>query len=230
MENNMDNKMENKRKRDPWAETEPQTELQRISRHRSLDRFLEGWTVREVLQPDGMIRRESVYVGDYFFSNDTKKQSIARKLLYCLLFAAAIALLVICAIQRVGANITSYVGLSQGVVLMAAIWVLHSLFTYVTAPQEMTVADFKGGALSLKRSSFYLALSYLLPVLATVIHAITDPADLGRELLCVLGYLAAGVLIFFLHRTESRVKYNSKPSPEKNWVQPAFDETSDTED
>lgn len=221
--------MENKQKQGLWAETEQQSELQRISRRRSVDRHFEGWTVREVLCPNGTIRHERVYVGDYYFSADSKKQSILRKILYCLLIAAAIALLIVCAVQRVDANRMGYVGLSQGVVIMAAIWVLYGLFTYVTAAWEMTVADYKGGALALKRSSFYLALSFLLPALATLVHIVIDPAFLGRELLCILGYLAGGVLIYLMHRIESRIEYGSKPSPEKNWVQPAFDEPSDTE-
>jgi len=217
----MENKKIKQKKRDPWAETEQETR-QFEKRQRSLDRYLEGWIVREVLQRDGTVLRERVYVGDYYASCDTKKQTVLRKIGYCLLFAAAIALFVVSAIQPVGANMMGFVGLSQGVVLMAVIWVMCSLFTYITAPRKMTVSDYKGGALAVKRSSFFMAIAYLLPALATLVHIFIDASDLMVEILCILGYLAAGALLFLVHRIESHMVYEKTPSPEKNSAHSAF--------
>ena len=35
-----------------------------------------------------------------------------------------------------------------GLEVLTVIWVMCSLFTYITAPRKMTVSDYKGGALA----------------------------------------------------------------------------------
>lgn len=182
---------------------------------RSLDRYFEGWQVREVLSASGNVRSERVYVGDYYTTAETKRARILRKIAYVLLFAAALALFVLAAVQPTGANRMGFAGLTQGVTLLAMIWVLNGLFSYVTAPKEMTVSDYKSGVLALKKSSFYMMLSFALPALATLIHLIADPVQWKTELLCTLSYLAAGAVTAVLQFSEKRLVYMTRPSPER---------------
>ena len=220
MEMNMQKQVEKNNPLSPDEQSGFETaERTRVRGRKSLDRFLEGWIVREVLDTNGNVRRERVYIGDYYKSEESKSARILRKIGYLLLYAASIALFALAAVQQTGANIKGYVALTQGLVVLAMIWVLNGMFSYLTAPAEMTVADYKGGSLSLKKSSFVLALSFALPALTTLIHLFADSADRGRELLCVLGYLAAGGLMLLVWLMEKKLVYNSRPSPEKQWTQ-----------
>lgn len=182
---------------------------------RALDRYLEGWIVRETLDANGKTCREYVYVGDYYLSGEKRGQRILRKLGYTALFAAAMALLLLGATRYTGANSAGYVAISQGLVLLCAVWVVSSLFTYVTAPHKLVVSDYKSGVKTLLKSSRTLALAFACPALATLVHQFADPAQRGTELLCVLGYLAGGALMLLLHLLEKRVVYTAVPSSER---------------
>lgn len=183
---------------------------------RALDRYLEGWITREVLTPAGNVRRENVYVGDYYTAAESKSRHRLRKAFYCLLFILSVALFVLAATRHIAVNAIGYTGLTQGISLFAMIWVLNGLFVYITAPYKMTVGDYKGGVLSLKRSSFYMALSLALPALATLVHLLSDLSAWRTELFCIVCYVFAGGSIFLVHLAEKKLVYTSLPSPEKN--------------
>ena len=199
-------------------EKERRADADRMRTRKSLERYLEGWTVRETLTPEGNIRRERIYIDDYYYTSETKKQRILRKVLYVLLFVVSVALFGISAVQPVRANYAGYVGLAQALALLSAIWVLCSLFTYVTAPQEMTVGDYKSGVLALQSSGLITTIAFALPAAATLVHLIFEPAQWGNELLCVLGYLASAALIMLIRLLEKKLTYYLRPSPDKKWA------------
>jgi len=182
---------------------------------RALDRYMEGWITREVLTASGKVRRESVYTGDYYTAAEPKSRYMLRKAVYGLLFVLAVVLFVLAATRPIAANSKGYTGLAQGVSLFAMIWVLNGLFTYATAPYAMTVGDYKGGVLSLKKSSFYMAIALALPALATLVHLLTDMSAWRLELFCIAGYVLAGGIMLLVHFAEKKLTYTSYPSPDR---------------
>lgn len=207
-----------------WEDRAASDERSRMKRRRAIDSYLEGWIVREVLSPNGNRRNERIYVGDYYTPQETKQRNILRKLVYFLLFAASIAVFVLSVVQEVPANSVGYVGLSQGIALLSMVWVLNSLFTYATAPHRMTVGDYKGGSLALKKSCLWMAIAALLPAAATLVHLFGDPTARGRELLCVLGHLLTGAIILLVRAMETRLVYDKQPSPDAKWSADAAEE------
>ncbi len=181
-------------------------------------RFFEGYSEITVPNPDGKgTRIQRIYTGNYYRQDLTKGQRILLRGLYVLLFLCIVYLFGSSATLPLASNSTWYVVLSQVVSIPFLFWILIAFFSYLPAEGDLTINAYRNSSLALQRASLGSAISPGVVVLATLAFMALNPLDRSLvQLLCVVKYIAGGLLALLMNRAERKINYLIIPNQAKS--------------
>lgn len=184
-------------------------------------RYFKDYAEKQVVEPDGRLRIERIYVGRYYMRKLSPRQRLLRKALYAVLYLAACALFLHAAVENAAVNRTWFVVVPSTLSLLSFFWLLVPVFFYMTAPKEMVVRTYKDSSGNLIRLSLITAILLSVTAAAAVVRALTAGGELSA-FVAAGQYIAAGAILFCLCWLEKRQPYEVLPPtnrrPEKSVV------------
>lgn len=179
---------------------------------KSYHRHFEGYTEVESVNSKGKIVIERIYTGNYYRLDLPRNKRVLLRIAYAFLWLIACALFGFAASRPIGANVTWYLAIVQMVTICSLAIVLFSFIAHCTSPRDMTVGDWKGSSVNMKRRSGFTALVLGLNCLLTVLYLFLKGDDRGMHLLCIALYAISGILMVVMNRLEASVPYMTFPS------------------
>lgn len=191
-----------------------------INRHsRTYNQYFENWIEYETTSPEGKKRILRLYDGAWYTLDMSRRKKILCKLMYAAIWLLSGVLFFLAALQWTAGNNQFYVLVFEAAALI--FWVLcgYYLILHLITPLKMTIGQYKGGPIALSNFAKLSCPAYLGAAVTMVIHAFTRAGDdIVRELLCSLGFLASGAVLFSLCIIEKKMPYDitpSRPEPPK---------------
>lgn len=181
---------------------------------RAYHRHFEGYRETEIIDAKGRTRIKRDYVGEWYSQDLTCGKRIALKITLAALWALTAAVFLFTASRTTRANASWYVTISEFGVVAGFLWTIVSLVLYLTAPEKMTIGDYRSASKGVLRGSLCIAGFSLLTMLLTALHALLGSGTWTGELLCCVGFLTATALAVFMNRLEANVPYIRTSSTE----------------
>ena len=190
---------------------------------RPYHRYFKDYAEKQVIEPDGKLRIERIYVGRYYARKLSPRQRLLRKVLYAVLYLAACAVFLHAAVENVAVNRTWFVVVPSTLSLLALFWLLVPMFFYMTAPKEMIVRTYKDSSGNLIRLSLITAILLSVTAVTAVVQTFVAEGGIELSALVVAGqYIAASAILFCLCWLEKTQPYEILPPtnkrPEKSVV------------
>lgn len=207
--------------------TEEDEEKARSWHRASYHGYFENFDERKVMGRDGRMHTQRVYCGDWYEPDLEGFRLIWHKITLCLLWAAALALMIICATSELEGNNLRMVGTLSIVNLLIMGWHMTSLFNMCITKRQMTISEYKSSAKRFKTTSIVCIIGLLVLAFATVVGGIAMKDNAGTLLLCFCGHAAAAALMFAGNRMEAAVNYSITPSEGKIAMKAKTEETLD---
>lgn len=176
--------------------------------------YFEGYAETKIPGKNGRgYRVERVYVGHYYTLPGGRRSKAMHMAIHCALFLLAAAAVIIGAAQPGGANGVWYVVIPTFGVIMSMVFLATGLASYITAPEKMTVGEYKAGATRIVRWSQIGMVAALVAALGSLIHMFACPADApgasaGTCAFCAAGTLCLFAINYFERHTEYEVLEN----------------------
>ena len=181
---------------------------------RAYERHFEGYleTPQEI---PGRKRSKSVrtYVDSFWIQNLPSKQRIGYRILFVILFLLSLPPFLYSTTRPIDANTLWFVTLPQALSLFALAWSALCLYRYCTAPQKMTVRQYRQAVMHFHHSSCtaWVALAFL--TISYLILALNTSVDCTQALLCALLCLSSCLCVLAVFLAEHRVKYTEHENP-----------------
>ena len=180
-------------------------------------RNFEDYKSFEYLDERGQKHVRRVYTGRYYTPPFSKKQYALRKLLYAALFLASAVLYGFAATRFLDVNLFWGSVVLSIVCVLGLCWVMIALFNYLLAPHTRTIGDQKTSTGMLIPACVWTAAALALTAAENAAYLAFRPQKVGEQLLCIVLYLAAAGLLFFLRELERRVSYLSRQADTGDW-------------
>jgi hypothetical protein len=180
---------------------------------RAYHKYFEGYAEEQTVQPDGRIRIDRVYIGNYYRQDIMDRQRLERRVLYAGLYLFALALFIHAGTRNTSMNVVWYVSAPIALSLLALFWMLVPMCYYITARREMVIRVYRESSKRLIEATFVTAIALALTALCAFIHLmITPPGELGPSLFYAGGYIVGGGSILGIHLLERRLPYIALPA------------------
>lgn len=173
--------------------------------------YFEGYAEFTRLDDRGRRHVERVYAMPYERAIITEKERIWRKLGYPLLWVLAVIGLFASALPGGGATRSVLSVIPTVAALLALVFCGRGLYNTCTAPEKMTIGQYRAGSEMLVRWAGIGALCLLLTGAGILVYLLLHPGegDLVQALWTILGGGALGCL-FLLERS---IHYEKVPNP-----------------
>lgn len=188
-------------------------------RRRSYEKYFEGYTTYQVIQPDGTKKAYREYTGPIYRQDYDSAQLTRRKVGLAALLLAALVLHFGAQFFNIPSNRSWYISFSAMIPMVFLVVCAFSLGTYLGAGAELKIREFREGVTRLSRMSRYAAISSAAPILTTILMFILQPGSFRTlDLLrfAMFGLSAAGA--FMLSKLSEDIKYticeSQKPKTE----------------
>ena len=176
---------------------------------RAYHRFFEGYKEQEVVDERGKVHIQRIYCGVWYERELSRGQNLRQNLCYLLLWLLALAASLFLASRNYPINLTWYGALVQLLSLIGMAWVFGGFFRSWTSPRRMTIADYKGSSMAIRRGSLLCVAVLALSAALALVHSFFVEA---AEALLALGYLVPIFLFLLLNRLEANLPYSETPS------------------
>lgn len=195
----------------------------RVFHSASYHRFFEGYTEYETVNSKGKKVLKRVYTGTWYMQALEAKYYFMLRVFYCLLFAGIVFLFSHAGMTQQESGTALYVVLPEIATVCFLFYLLYTLFVgYLFVPRKMTVNDYRGSSLSLKKASAGIGLCLLadsgLTALYLLLHRDHDSSGAGAA---ALKFLGAAILAAGMYLAERRVPYKemeNDAAPRQNGV------------
>lgn len=177
--------------------------------NRAYQRYFKDFTVVRIVGKNGKPHLEHVYKGAYYKQDLCRRQKMLLRIGLIFLWVAAVMIFVICASAKLEVNRVWYVALGQAGMLLSLGWYAFCMVLYLTAPENMTEGDWKGGPKGVRKSSFSTAVLSFVAALLTLAAIVLNDACKGTEVLCVVGYTVCGGMMLLAYHLERGVDYTN---------------------
>ena len=176
---------------------------------RAYQKFFEDYEEIRVPKENGRgTRIKRIYTGDYYRKDSTDENWYAMKAVYFLAAVVTAILFVAAAFPGSGANKVWYVTIPQAASVACYFFFFRILCSYIAAPRNMTISEWKRGCRALKKALKVLVGCVLVTAACTLGYYLSHGAEFSGK---ILGYfmaylLCAGVIgvVYFL---ENKVVY-----------------------
>lgn len=172
---------------------------------RAYRKHFEGYT--ELRNPkSGKIER--IYTAKYYRIALSNKGLRIRKCVYTGIFLLATGLWAAVSLSGLPGTMTTPVSIFTALTLFPLFFSAVGLFSYCAAPRNMTISEYHGSSVRLKRAALGTAITLALAGITELIFVFRNPQSfLPGEYMGIGGYLIAGALLFVLFARENSSKY-----------------------
>lgn len=183
---------------------------------RAYARHFEGYVETSVVRPNGKIKIERIYAGDYYCQDLKMWQRVLLRVGYILLLTMAVLLYFGNGTYNLYCNQVWYVTAFQFVTMGCLIWTLYSLAEYVFSIGQLTVGEYKSVTVKLHKAPYFAAVGVILTMFASGCCFLLVPAEQPENwLYFLLGYAAAGIMLALIPTIDKCIRYNITPSEGK---------------
>ncbi|MDD6175426.1 MAG: hypothetical protein PUC59_06670 [Firmicutes bacterium] len=183
----------------------------RISVNKKL--YTKNYEVRRISLPNGSVREEVIYKGDYYCPQWTPRQKRAVKTGGALLTACSVALFVLVGLLNTAGSRQYYVLLPFLATSFPIAFNIFAIFRLLASSDRMTIDVFHNSFLRLRRSSVTAFLVAAAGIIGDVIFLILNPANYATDelmfLFGVFGIFADNLALFLIFR---RIPYTAVPN------------------
>lgn len=176
------------------------------------EKYFEGYAEYRELNKNGKgthIRR--VYTGDIYRQELARTQRIAVRIAYLVMYIFAVVMHVVVATRPLLMNYAWYVALPQALVLPASLWVCIVLFSYLPAPQDMTVFVYKSGVKPFRSATSAMAACFCFSAAMELVFLACNPEDAPHKvILCAIAHLTSAGAVWLMNRMENRIHYQKQ--------------------
>lgn len=187
---------------------------------RSYHNYFEDFEECEVLDEYGKSKIQRTYIGVWYTLDLSRAKNVLLLLGYSLLFLAAVFCFFYACSRSIPSNTQWLIILFEVVSLICLVWMVVSIFNYLTRPKKMTVYYFKSTSKSLLRSSRVSAVGLCATWVVSSVYAVA--VGFASTALLLFPLLIAAVCCFAVFLLERRMKYNKSSAREKP-LQPTDD-------
>ncbi|MCD7919016.1 MAG: hypothetical protein LUG45_02885 [Clostridiales bacterium] len=175
---------------------------------KSYNRYFDGFSEREVVTPNGGLKIEHVYTGDYYRENVPEELWKRRKIAVGFLYAIAVLLFLVCGVINCEANSCWYVILFYGITFVSVLLVTMNVFTKVTAKRDMIARVFRSAAEQYEKRMRFTAVTMFLTAGAVLVNLLINMVT-GEVtgFICFAGYVFSGMTMYRLYRLEEQNQY-----------------------
>lgn len=188
--------------------------------------WLEGYSTRTEVGPDGKKRSVSVYEGAYYTPDVSRKQWILRKTAYMALLVLAAALFLLAATAEIQGNYQKVLALLQAVDVVCVLWLFRKMISYCASGRKLTVGEYQNISKALIRTAMAAAFGFAATAAAELALLFWSvPGERGKTVLCVTLYACCGLCMWALFRLEKGLRYMECPShanQEEETSEPSF--------
>ena len=172
---------------------------------RAYRKHFEGYT--EIRNPEsGKIER--IYTAKYYRSALSNKGLRIRKCVYTGIFLLAAGLWAVVSLSGLPGTMTTFVSIFTALALFPLFFAAVGLFSYCTAPRNMTISEYNGSSVRLKWAALGAAIILAMAGIAELIFVFRNlQSFLPGEFMGITGYLIASALLFVLFALENASKY-----------------------
>lgn len=172
---------------------------QSFKHSRSYHKYFKGYAERRVPKSNGKgYKIERIYIGEYYRYGETDSHWIIKKVLYGILFIAAIACIIVAGVMKSEINFYKVVSVGQMVSVVVALYLLYRLVLNISAKRLMTIGNYEASVPSLKKAALICAICcFAVTVVMFLYKLIATKSLIGVDWL-VLGLEALGGILFLL--------------------------------
>lgn len=181
--------------------------------------YTKNYEVRQITLPNGSVREEVIYKGEYYCPQWTPKQKTAAKVGASVLVGCAAALFVLIGLLNTEGSRRYYVLLPFLLTSFPTVFEVFAVFRLWFSEDKMTIDVFHNSLLRLRKSSAAAAVIAAVGVAGDMIFLFSDPANHAADeqlfLLGVCGLFAVHMALFLMIR---RIRHKILPNAanEKN--------------
>ena len=176
--------------------------------------YFEGYAERKTPGSDGRRTRiERVYVREYYRQDVSDRARLLLRICYVPLYLLGAGIFLYTGTRQTEGNMALYVTFSCFLTLVMMLWTAIVLFSWLSAPREMTLWEYHSGSVRLRGAAFAAGILLVLDTAATGIFILLNhDSVLKGNLLSMLGFSVSALLMFTLHYAEKKVPYRKIPN------------------
>jgi len=188
---------------------------------KSYRRHFEGYSEYREKDSNGTVHIRRVYTGVWHQQKLSRPQRLRLRLFYIFFYVLSAVLFGLSVSRPVTANASWYIAAPQAMVVVGFLWLLYALVGYLTAPEKMTLADYRSVA-SLCSALRFVSAGLLICAVLVAGHAfIPARSHLVAQLICCLLLLASAGCLMLILRRENSIIYDSflseQQAPPDSW-------------
>ena len=172
---------------------------------RAYHKYFKGYAERRVPKPGGKgYKIERKYIGEYYRYDETDKMWIIKKVLYGIIFLAAVACIIVAGVLRSEINSFKVISAGQAVSVVVVLYMLYRLVLNLSAKRLMTIGNYEVSVPSLKKAALICAICCFTITLVMFLYKLIATKTLtGVDWLVLVLEALGGVLfltIFIIER------------------------------
>ena len=176
---------------------------------RAYQKFFEHYEEIRVPKENGRgTRIKRIYTGDYYRKDSSDKNWYVMKVVYLLAAVVTVALFVMASFPGNGANKVWYVTVPQAASVACFFVFFRVLCSYIAAPRNMTISEWKRGCKTLKKVLKILECCVLVTAVGTLGYYLFHGTEFSGKILCYfIAYLLCAGVLSIIYILENKVNY-----------------------
>lgn len=155
--------------------------------------YTKNYEVKRITLPDGSVKEEVIYKGDYYCPQWTPQQKRNTKIACAVLVACSVLLFVLVGLLNTAGSRQYYVLLPFLLTSFPIAFEIFAIFRLLFSSDKMTIDIFHNSLLRMKKSSVAAAVIAAVGVLGEVAFLTLNPANFAADELCFL----CGIFLIF---------------------------------
>ena len=176
---------------------------------RGYRRYFEGYSEYVSTRPNGKQKIERIYTGVYHTLHASKERRRGLKICYALLYATSVVLFLWSVSRRVAGNLVWYAAAAQAAGTALLFVMLIALFGYITAPEHMTLYEYRSVRF-LRKTSLTASVALFVLAAVRIIYSLLHIRErFSEEITCAAGCLVSAVCCLAVFLLERRNIYDT---------------------
>lgn len=169
--------------------------------------YTKNYDVKHITLPDGSVREDVVYKGEYYCPQWTPRQKKRTQIFCCVLIAVSIALFALVGLLNNAGSRQYYVLLPFLLTSFPMVFEVFAIFRLLFSSDKMPIDIFHNSLLRLRKSSVAAAGFAALGAIGELVFLLLNPANCAAdELMLLLGVAAISAVQIVLFLIIRRVR------------------------
>lgn len=154
-----------------------------------------------------------IYTGKYYSREISRGKDIRNRLLYCTLYLVSIFFLIDGARRSAVDEAARYFSIPLILAVIAAVWLLVSLVTYLTNPRRLNAFYYRKSSHHLVLTAWLTAAGMGLSAVLCAVHELFVKGNAAGDTASMIEYAAAAAALAAMAVLEKRVPYRELDTP-----------------